>query len=176
MKDFNGKAAFITGAAHGFGKAIATKAASLGMKLTLVDQDKEALSKVADELSKSTEVLKIVADITEEKNVDNAVDKAMKKYNEIDLLVNDAGVAVPGPIWKLPTRDWEWILHADLMSQVYALKKVIPIMMKQAAAMLPKIMITMTPFNRHQLRKQLRQGSHQACPTAIRTAVFQPTR
>ena len=131
MKDFNGKVAFITGAAHGFGKAIATKAASLGMKLTLVDQDKEALSKVADELSKSTEVLKIVADVTEEKNVDNAVDEAMKKYNEIDLLVNDAGVAVPGPIWELPTRDWEWILHADLMSQVYALKKVIPIMMKQ---------------------------------------------
>lgn len=98
MKDFNGKVAFITGAAHGFGKAIAKKAASLGMKLTLVDQDKEALSKVADELSKSTEVLKIVADVTEEKNVDNAVDEAMKKYNEIDLLVNDAGVAVPGPI------------------------------------------------------------------------------
>mgnify|MGYP003550588117 FL=1 len=131
MKDFNGKVAFITGAAHGFGKAIATKAASLGMKLTLVDQDKEVLSKVADGLSKSTEVLKIVADVTEEKNVDNAVDEAMKKYNEIDLLVNDAGVAVPGPIWELPTRDWEWILHADLMSQVYALKKVIPIMMKQ---------------------------------------------
>ena len=83
MKDFNGKVAFITGAAHGFGKAIATKAASLGMKLTLVDQDKEALSKVADGLSKSTEVLKIVADVTEEKNVDNAVDEAMKKYNEL---------------------------------------------------------------------------------------------
>lgn len=131
MKEFKNKVAFITGSAHGFGKAIAQKAASRGMKLVLVDQDEEALNKVTDELSKTTEVLKIVADVTEENNIYDAVDKAMDQFSEIDLLVNDAGVAVPGPIWKLPTRDWEWILHADLMSQVYALRKVIPIMMKQ---------------------------------------------
>ena len=131
MKEFKNKVAFITGSAHGFGKAIAQKAASRGMKLVLVDQDEEALNKVTDELSKTTEVLKIVADVTEENNIYDAVDKAMDQFGEIDLLVNDAGVAVPGPIWELPTRDWEWILHADLMSQVYALRKVIPIMMKQ---------------------------------------------
>ena len=131
MKEFKNKVALITGSAHGFGKAIAQKAASRGMKLVLVDQDEEALNKVTDELSKTTEVLKIVADVTEENNIYDAVDKAMDQFGEIDLLVNDAGVAVPGPIWELPTRDWEWILHADLMSQVYALRKVIPIMMKQ---------------------------------------------
>ena len=131
MKEFKNKVAFITGSAHGFGKAIAQKAASRGMKLVLVDQDEEALNKVTDELSKTTEVLKIVADVTEENNIYDAVDKAIDQFGEIDLLVNDAGVAVPGPIWELPTRDWEWILHADLMSQVYALRKVIPIMMKQ---------------------------------------------
>ena len=131
MKEFKNKVAFITGSAHGFGKAIAQKAASRSMKLVLVDQDEEALNKVTDELSKTTEVLKIVADVTEENNIYDAVDKAMDQFSEIDLLVNDAGVAVPGPIWELPTRDWEWILHADLMSQVYALRKVIPIMMKQ---------------------------------------------
>ena len=70
--------------------------------------------------------------------VPESVKKPLKYYDNnvagmISLLqaMNDAGVAVPGPIWELPTRDWEWILHADLMSQVYALRKVIPIMMKQ---------------------------------------------
>ena len=46
MKEFKNKVAFITGSAHGFGKAIAQKAASRGMKLVLVDQDEEALNKV----------------------------------------------------------------------------------------------------------------------------------
>ena len=45
MKEFKNKVAFITGSAHGFGKAIAQKAASRGMKLVLVDQDGEALNK-----------------------------------------------------------------------------------------------------------------------------------
>lgn len=129
--DFEGKVALITGAAHGFGEAIATQAAAQKMKLALLDQDQEALGQVVKKLKQSTDVLEIVADVTEEEQVYAAVDKTMATYGQIDLLVNDAGVAVPGPIWELPTRDWEWILHADLMSQVYALRKVIPIMMKQ---------------------------------------------
>lgn len=129
--EFEGKVALITGAAHGFGEAIATQAAAQKMKLALLDQDQEALGQVVKKLKQSTDVLEIVADVTEEEQVYAAVDKTMAVYGQIDLLVNDAGVAVPGPIWELPTRDWEWILHADLMSQVYALRKVIPIMMKQ---------------------------------------------
>nr|WP_263640319.1 SDR family NAD(P)-dependent oxidoreductase [Ligilactobacillus equi] len=129
--EFEGKVALITGAAHGFGEAIATQAAAQKMKLALLDQDQEALGQVVKKLKQSTDVLEIVADVTEEEQVYAAVDKTMTAYGQIDLLVNDAGVAVPGPIWELPTRDWEWILHADLMSQVYALRKVIPIMMKQ---------------------------------------------
>ncbi|ETA73294.1 SDR family NAD(P)-dependent oxidoreductase [Ligilactobacillus equi] len=129
--EFEGKVALITGAAHGFGEAIATQAAAQKMKLALLDQDQEALGQVVKKLKQSTDVLEIVADVTEEEQVYAAVDKTMAAYGQIDLLVNDAGVAVPGPIWELPTRDWEWILHADLMSQVYALRKVIPIMMKQ---------------------------------------------
>lgn len=132
MKDFKNRVAFITGSAHGFGKAMALEAADRGMKLVLVDQDEDVLTKVAKAAEeKGVEVLKIVADVTEEENVDKAVKDAMNKFGAINLLINDAGVAVPGPIWELPTRDWEWILHADLMSQVYALKHVIPIMMKQ---------------------------------------------
>lgn len=132
MKDFKDRVAFITGSAHGFGKAIALEAVNRGMKLVLIDQDSDALTEVAKEAeNKGSEVLKIVADVTEEDNIDKAVKNAMAKFGAINLLVNDAGVAVPGPIWELPSRDWEWILHADLMSQVYALKRVIPIMMKQ---------------------------------------------
>ena len=132
MKVFKNKVALITGAGHGFGRALSLEAAQRGMKLAIADIDKKALYKTENDIKKTgAKVISIPTDVTEEKDIDAMVKKTMAEYGEINLLINSAGVAIPGPIWELPTRDWEWILHADLMSQVWALKRVIPIMRKQ---------------------------------------------
>ena len=132
MKVFKNKVALITGAGHGFGRALSLEAAQRGMKLAIADIDKKALNKTENDIKKiGAKVISIPTDVTEEKDIDAMVKKTMAEYGEINLLINSAGVAIPGPIWELPTRDWEWILHADLMSQVWALKRVIPIMRKQ---------------------------------------------
>lgn len=132
MKVFKNKVALITGAGHGFGRALSLEAAQRGMKLAIADIDKKALNKTENDIKKiGAKVISIPTDVTEEENIDAMVKKSMAEYREINLLINSAGVAIPGPIWELPTRDWEWILHADLMSQVWALKRVIPIMRKQ---------------------------------------------
>lgn len=132
MKVFKNKVALITGAGHGFGRALSLEATQRGMKLAIADIDKKALCKTENDIKKTgAKVISIPTDVTEEKDIDAMVKKTMAEYGEINLLINSAGVAIPGPIWELPTRDWEWILHADLMSQVWALKRVIPIMRKQ---------------------------------------------
>lgn len=132
MKVFKNNVALITGAGHGFGRALSLEAAQRGMKLAIADIDKKALNKTENDIKKiGAKVISIPTDVTEEKDIDAMVKKTMAEYGEINLLINSAGVAIPGPIWELPTRDWEWILHADLMSQVWALKRVIPIMRKQ---------------------------------------------
>lgn len=132
MKVFKNKVALITGAGHGFGRALSLEATQRGMKLAIADIDKKALNKTENDIKKiGAKVISIPTDVTEEKDIDAMVKKTMAEYGEINLLINSAGVAIPGPIWELPTRDWEWILHADLMSQVWALKRVIPIMRKQ---------------------------------------------
>lgn len=132
MKVFKNKVALITGAGHGFGRALSLEAAQRGMKLAIADIDKKALCKTENDIKKTgAKVISIPTDVTEEKDIDAMVKKTMAEYEEINLLINSAGVAIPGPIWELPTRDWEWILHADLMSQVWTLKRVIPIMRKQ---------------------------------------------
>lgn len=132
MKEFKNKVALITGAAHGFGRSLAIEAAKRGMKLALADIDEDALEKTLSDVKKiGAEAISIPTDVTDESQIDNMVNETMAKYNEINLEINSAGVAIPGLIWDLPTRDWEWILHADFMSQVWALKRVIPIMQKQ---------------------------------------------
>ncbi|WEV50388.1 SDR family NAD(P)-dependent oxidoreductase [Lactobacillus sp. ESL0731] len=132
MKEFKDKVALITGAAHGFGRSLALEAADRGMQLAIADIDEPALAKTLQDVkSKGIDAISIPTDVTEESAVDNMVKQTMAEYGEINLLINSAGIAIPGPIWELPTRDWEWILHADLMSQVWSLKRVIPIMRKQ---------------------------------------------
>ncbi|WP_318764929.1 SDR family NAD(P)-dependent oxidoreductase [Lactiplantibacillus carotarum] len=132
MTDFKDKVMFITGAAHGFGQVIAEGGAKRGMRLAIVDIDEEALKQTyATVTDLGADALMITADVTVEAQVDDAVERTMEKFGRIDLLINNAGIALPGRIWELPTRDWEWIMHINLMSQVYAMKRIIPIMLQQ---------------------------------------------
>lgn len=130
MKDFKNKVMFLTGAAHGFGRVIAIEAAKRGMKLALFDIDEPALNETVGMLG-DAEVLSQKTDVTKESEVNAAIDATMARFGQIDLLINDAGIALPGRIWELPVRDWEWILHVNTMSQVYTMRKIIPIMLKQ---------------------------------------------
>jgi NAD(P)-dependent dehydrogenase (short-subunit alcohol dehydrogenase family) len=132
MRDFKDKVALITGAGNGFGFEIAKECADREMKLVLVDIDKEDLqSAVSFFEKKGVDVTGVECDVTLDLEVEKMVSTAMENYGSIDFLVNNAGVAIPGPVWKLPVQDWDWIVGANLMSQVYAMKRVIPIMIKQ---------------------------------------------
>ena len=132
MKVFNGKVALITGAGNGFGKEFAVEAAKRGMKLYLVDIDESDLKRTAEKVrSMGTQVDICVADVSVEDDVERMVNGCMETYDRIDLLINNAGVVTPGTVEELPSRDWEWIIGVNNLSQVYAMKRVIPIMRKQ---------------------------------------------
>lgn len=132
MKDFKNKVMLITGAAHGFGYVIAEEAARRGMKLALLDIDEPALQEAAKHMtSLGAETIALPTDVSDEDSVNAAIDQAMAKFGRVDILINDAGIGIPGRIWELPTRDWEWALHTNTMSQVYTMRRVIPIMLEQ---------------------------------------------
>lgn len=77
------------------------------------------------------EAIALQADVTLFEEVKKMIDIAIEEYGQIDLLFNNAGVAIPGVIWELPMRDWDWIVQVNVMSQVYAMNLAIPIMLKQ---------------------------------------------
>ena len=132
MKEFAGKVALITGAGNGFGAEFAKECARREMKMVLVDidpSDGERILKTVKDMG--ADAISVVADVSLEEEVTKMVNQTMETYGQIDLLFNNAGVAIPGPVWEVPTQDWEWILGLNVMSQVYAMKLVIPIMLKQ---------------------------------------------
>lgn len=132
MKEFKNKVALITGAANGFGREFVKEAVAREMKIAVVDiEGAELDAVVAEEKAKGATIIGIQADVTKPEECEKAVNATMEAYGQIDLLMNNAGVAIPGVVWELPIRDWEWITHLNVLSHVYFMKLVIPIMLKQ---------------------------------------------
>lgn len=134
MKQFKNKVALITGAGNGFGAEFAKEAHRRGMKLLLADIDEADVRRTQETILADGGTAGIcVVDVSLESDVQLMVDQAIAAFGRIDLLINDAGVAFGGDITELPTRDWEWIIGTNNLSQIYSMKRVIPIMEKQGS-------------------------------------------
>lgn len=132
MKDFKGKTAVITGAAHGFGMVIAEECAARGMKLAINDMDGEALAEVAKKLEgMGAQVLTDTSDASVYENVEAFVQNANKTLGSVDLMVNNAGVYFTGTIWDMPARDMQWMMDINTLGVLYGVKAAVPIMRAQ---------------------------------------------
>ncbi|HPS76340.1 MAG TPA: SDR family NAD(P)-dependent oxidoreductase [Oscillospiraceae bacterium] len=132
MKEFRDKIALITGAGNGFGQEFAKEATRRGMKLMLADIDEADVRRTQAWVRENGGTAEIVvADVSLEEDVEKMVNETLRVYGRIDLLINNAGIAIGGEVTELPSRDWEWIIHTNDLSQVYSMKRVIPIMERQ---------------------------------------------
>lgn len=88
MKLLN-KVALITGAASGFGKGMAQRFVEEGAKVAILDINYESAKLLSDNLGKST--IAINCDVTKSDEVEKAVNTTLKKFNAIDIVINNAG-------------------------------------------------------------------------------------
>ena len=132
MKEFVGKVALITGAAHGIGFSFAQEASRRGMKLSLVDIDAPGLEeakKACEALG--AEVLTCHTDVSVYEEAKASVQATMDRYGQIDILFANAGVCTAGSLLTMPIKDWEWALAVNTMGIVHYVREVLPIMEKQ---------------------------------------------
>jgi meso-butanediol dehydrogenase / (S,S)-butanediol dehydrogenase / diacetyl reductase len=92
---FEGKVVIITGAASGIGEATARRFAAEGATVVLVDRNKAKLDRVAGDLS-SDRTLAHVADVSDPGAIDSVVATTVKRFGQLDVLVNNAGVHAGG--------------------------------------------------------------------------------
>lgn len=122
------KHAIITGAGGGIGSAIATQLDSQGVKLSLLGRNIAKLEAVANTLANAHSV---VADVTDENAVQQALDTARSKFGPIDILVNNAGVAKSYPYLKQTTEDWREIMAVNLDGVHFCTHAALPDMLTQ---------------------------------------------
>jgi meso-butanediol dehydrogenase/(S,S)-butanediol dehydrogenase/diacetyl reductase len=119
------KVALITGAARGIGLAIAQKFLAENYRVALLDIDAETLAQTAEAWRGDARVLPVVGDVSDPAQVQDCVAKIAAHFGRIDVLVNNAGVAVFKPILETSFEDWTRILATNLSG---------PFLMTQACA------------------------------------------
>ncbi len=132
MADYKGKIVAITGAASGLGKAMATRFAEKGVRLSLADLDGTNLSLFEKELkSQRVEVITTVVDVRDYDAVKGFADKTFETYGMVDFCINNAGINSMGRVWKLPLQEWRNVFEINVMGIVHGINAFIPRMIEQ---------------------------------------------
>tara|TARA_R110001606_G_scaffold47570_1_gene121198 strand:- start:24018 stop:24866 length:849 start_codon:yes stop_codon:yes gene_type:complete len=130
-----GGVAVITGAGSGIGRALASACARQGMRLVLADVDAEALAETREMVSApSQDILILPTDVSDKDQVQALADKSFGAFDRVDLLFNNAGVALGGPLWEMTAEDWAWLVGVNLMGVAHGISAFVPRMIAQKRA------------------------------------------
>jgi 3-hydroxy acid dehydrogenase/malonic semialdehyde reductase len=130
------KIVFITGATAGFGKACAEKFAANGYDLILNGRRADRLQELADRLERkyNIAVLQLPFDVRDEKTVFNAVEHLPAEWQKIDVLVNNAGLALGRDFFEeADLNDWNTMIDTNVKGFLYVAQAVSKLMVKNAS-------------------------------------------
>ena len=127
MKDRNleDRIALITGGARGIGKAISENLAQQGCKIIILDpgysingnhDDINLCEKVTTEISTkyNVETMALTKDVSNFEEVKNSIDMIMKKFNGLDIVINNAAIIRDGFVFKYSLEDWNKVINTNL--------------------------------------------------------------
>jgi SDR family mycofactocin-dependent oxidoreductase len=147
--EFAGKVAFITGAAHGQGRATALALANEGAAVAAFDvarplsypgygmgsqEELGSLEAACRELG--TECLGLSGDVRDDAAVSAAVDATLSRFGRIDILFNNAGICAYGLAHELTEEAWDAMIDINLKGAWLVARRVIPIMMRQGSGVI----------------------------------------
>jgi SDR family mycofactocin-dependent oxidoreductase len=149
MGEFTGKVAFITGAAHGQGRASAIALAREGAGIAAFDVARplsypgyqmgstdELSSLTANCKSLGADCVTFVGDVRDDGSVSRAVEATVAQFGRIDILFNNAGICAYGLAHELTEEAWDTMLDINLKGAWLVARRVIPVMMRQQSGVI----------------------------------------
>ena len=133
MNRFEGKVAIVTGSATGIGYGISKRLAKDGANLVMVDMDANMIEQSASEIAVRTKEVEILfGDVSETQTAQEAVNKAINKWGQIDILINNAGIGgINGNIWELDVAEMDRVYRINLRGVFSFCHEVIPYMLQK---------------------------------------------
>lgn len=126
------KVVVVTGAASGIGKAIAILFAKEGAQVVACDVNLEGIDSSAGVIVKT--------DVSQQTEVDNLIDEAVKKYGTVDILVNNAGIMDNFvPVAEVSDELWDKVLAVNITGPMRTIRKVMPIFLEKKKGVIVNI-------------------------------------
>jgi NAD(P)-dependent dehydrogenase (short-subunit alcohol dehydrogenase family) len=127
MRDLSASVAVVTGGAAGIGRAVALRLAADGAAVAIGDVNEAAARDVAAEITAAGgRAVAVAADVARAADVERLVEGAAGEFGRLDIVVNNAGVAVPGSVTGISEDDWERVLAINLKGVWLGMRSAIP--------------------------------------------------
>lgn len=135
MRELENHVAVITGAANGIGRALAARLGDEGARLCLADINRPQLDVVAHALkAKGCDVSAHTVDVADRRQVEALSRSVVEQFGRVDVLINNAGVALCGDVEEVSIADIEWLMGINFWGTVYGVKYFLPVLKQQKKA------------------------------------------
>ncbi len=135
MKNFKNKVALITGAGSGIGRALAIQLAESGCNLALVDWNEETLKETEEIVRKKNVSVSLHPfDLREKEKIESLPDEIIEIHNQIDVVINNAGLSIIGTVDEVDEEDWNFGVDILLNAVIQMSTVFLPYLQKRPEA------------------------------------------
>ncbi len=183
--DLSSQVVAITGASSGIGEATALACARAGGAVALAARRGERIEALAQQIiQEGGRAIAVRADVGEERQAQAFVERAHSELGRLDVLVNNAGVMLLGPIENAPTDEWRQMIHVNVFGVLYCTHAALPLMHAQGSGHIVNIssvagrvaragsgVYNLTKFGVGAFSESLRQ---ECVPMGVRVTLIEP--
>jgi NADP-dependent 3-hydroxy acid dehydrogenase YdfG len=183
--DLSNQLVAVTGASSGIGEATAMACARAGATVALAARRLDRLQALADRIAgEGGRALAVQSDVGDEEQARAFIERAHAELGRLDVLVNNAGVMLLGPIAGAPTEEWRQMIHANVFGVLYCTHAALPLMAAQGSGHIVNVssvagrvaragsgVYNLTKFGVGAFSEALRQ---EAVPLGVRVTVIEP--
>ena len=129
------RTALVTGASRGIGFGIALRLAEEGFRTAIVGRNRRRVEEAAKEITEisGTQALAVVGDVSSWSDCVAAVEKVVKEFGAIDVLVPNAGIGIIGSVAESDPADWAMMMETNYLGTAHIVKAALPTMQKQGS-------------------------------------------
>lgn len=131
--EFENRTALVTGASSGIGEATARMLSERGARVAIAARRLDRLQFLVGEIeARGGKAIAIEADVTKRDQAEEAVRRSIESFGRLDVLINNAGVMLLGPILDAPVGEWEQMVQVNLLGLLYTARAALPHLLNAA--------------------------------------------
>jgi NADP-dependent 3-hydroxy acid dehydrogenase YdfG len=183
--EVHGKVVAVTGASSGIGEATARACAAAGAAVALAARRSERIEALAAEINAGPgRAIAVATDVAQEDQARAFIERTASELGRVDVLVNNAGVMLLGPIEGAPTEEWRRMIAVNVFGVLYCTHAALPIMRAQGSGHIVNVssvagrfaragsgVYNLTKFGVGAFSEALRQ---EAAPLGVRVTLVEP--